>query len=229
MAPAWKEYQEAAAAHYRALGLFAQTDQVLQGMRGKHAVDIVVRGYRAGVEFLWLVECKWWNRRVPKSVVVTLAGIMQDVGADRGIVLSRRGFQSGASTMANKSNITLTGLDELVADTEDDYIEYQCGVLRKRCEAIIDTLHSSGLEKTRDSKANPLDWPDIVFGARADMLKTAIEEAVSGRWPVTMSRTNDGLVSYAHADNISDFITLTDFTLGEIENELAAAIRELED
>jgi Restriction endonuclease len=71
----------------------------------------------AGVEFLWLVECKWWDRRVPKAAVVTLSGIMLDVGADRGIILSRRGFQSGAPAMARKSNITLTSLDELKAGT----------------------------------------------------------------------------------------------------------------
>lgn len=66
MSPAWKKYQEAAAAYYRELGLSAETDETIVGARGNHAVDVVVRGYRAGVNFLWIVECKWWNRRVPK-------------------------------------------------------------------------------------------------------------------------------------------------------------------
>jgi hypothetical protein len=193
----------------------------------KHAVDVAVRGYRAGVKFLWLVECKWWDRRVPKAAVVTLSGIMLDVGADRGIVLSRKGFQSGAPAMARKSNITLTSLEELKADTEDEYIEYQCGVLRRKCEAIMTAIHASRLEKLRSRDDNPLDWPDIVIAARAGGLKTAIEEAVGGRWPVGITRVKDGLESYAFLDNMPDFLAVVEFVLEEIEDQLADAIREL--
>lgn len=55
---AWKEYQEATAAYYRELGLSAQTDFRVVGARGKHAVDVAVRGHRAGVDFFWIVECQ---------------------------------------------------------------------------------------------------------------------------------------------------------------------------
>src|SRR6476661_8085263 len=103
MVPAWKEYQEATASYYRELGLSAETDASVDGVRGKHSVDVAVRGYRAGVEFLWIVECKYWDRRVPKATVATLSAIVSDVGVDRGIILSRKGFQSGAPAMAQGS------------------------------------------------------------------------------------------------------------------------------
>ncbi|MBI5341583.1 MAG: restriction endonuclease [Mycolicibacterium rufum] len=148
MPPAWKEYQEAAAAYYRELGLSAETDGTIVGARGKHAIDVVVRGYRAGVEFLWLVECKWWNRRVPKAAVLTLSGVMLDVGADRGIILSRRGFQSDAPAMAIKSNVTLTSLEKLKEETESEYIEYRCDRLRRRCEDVLSVIHTSGLRSS---------------------------------------------------------------------------------
>lgn len=204
MARAWKEYQEATAAHYRALGLSATTDETIEGTRGKHAVDVVVRGKRAGVDFLWLVECKWWNRRVSKAAVLTLSSVVQDVGADRGILLSRRGFQSGAPAMATKSNITLTSLEELKTDTEAEYIETQCDDLRRRCENVVSVAYSAGLEKLRSPNENPLDWPDIMLGARAGGLKTAIEEGLGGRWPVGITRKKGDLEGYAFIDNMSD-------------------------
>jgi hypothetical protein len=216
MPPAWKEYQEAAAAYYRELGLSAETDETIVGARGRHAVDVVVRGYRAGVNFLWIVECKWWNRRVPKAAVLTLSGIMLDVGADRGIILSRRGFQSGAPSIATKSNISLTSLEELKADTGDEYINYRCGELRRRCESVVSLIHTSGLETLRRRDDDPFDWPDILIGARANGLKTTIEEALGDRWPVGITRVKDGLESYAFIDNMPDLLAVVNHVLKEI-------------
>jgi hypothetical protein len=45
--------------------------------------------------------------------VAALASVVQDVGADRGILLSETGFQAGAIRLASLSNITLTSLTEL--------------------------------------------------------------------------------------------------------------------
>lgn len=227
MLPAWKEYQEEAAGYYRELGLSAETDETIVGVRGMHEIDVVVRGYRAGVEFLWLVECKCWNRRVPKAAVLTLSGVMLDVGADRGIVLSRRGFQSGAPAMASRSNVTLTSLEELKKETASELVEYRCDQLRRRCERVVNVIHTSGLEKLRRRDDNPFDWPDILMGARADGLKTAIEAALGSRWPVGITRVKDGLESYAFIDNMPDLLDLVEYVLKEIEDDLDAAISQL--
>src|SRR5262249_38211470 len=63
-------------------------------------------------EQTWIVECKWWRRAVSKVHVAALANIVQDVGADRGILLTETGFQTGATRLASLSNITLTSLTE---------------------------------------------------------------------------------------------------------------------
>lgn len=223
MPPAWKDYQEATAAFYRELGLSAETDVSIDGVRGEHSVDVAVRGHRAGVEFLWIVECKFWDRRVPKATVATLSAIMLDVGADRGIILSRRGFQSGAPAMAQKNNMTLTSLEQLKEDTKGEYIERQCDRICQRCDSILTALHSSQLEKLRNPDDNPLDWPDIVIGARAGALKTATTEAVAGRWPVGITHARDGREGYAFPDNMTDFLAICDIVLSELEDQLAAA------
>ena len=79
-------------------------------------MDVTVRSTQAGIWQLWVVECKCWRRSVSKQHVATLATVVQDVGADRGILLSETGFQPKAFRLASSSNITLTSLTKLTAD-----------------------------------------------------------------------------------------------------------------
>ena len=109
----WRDYQEQAAAFFRDLGLDATTDERITGARATHRVDVAVRARRVGMNQLWIVECKKWQRPVNKEHVAALSDIVKDVGADRGIMLSEPGFQSGAKDLAARSNITLTSLAAL--------------------------------------------------------------------------------------------------------------------
>jgi hypothetical protein len=222
--------QEAAAAYYRDLGLNAETDVTMEGVRGQHDIDVAVRGDRPGVEFLWIVECKLWNRRVPKSAVATLSSIVHDVGADRGIILSNSGFQAGAPMMATKNNITLTSLEELLTDTNEEYVEYQCAVRMKRCQAIIDAVEASGLyERIPGGHVAIFDQPSLGFDSRAGVLKTAIEQAATGDWPVTVIAIIDNVQHHARPNTLSDFLGIVDGVLGNIETEFALATRRFGD
>jgi hypothetical protein len=61
----------------------------------------------------WLVECKQWQRKVSKLHVLGLREIVADLGADRGILLSEQGFQSGALEAATLTNVHATSLAAL--------------------------------------------------------------------------------------------------------------------
>lgn len=117
----WQEYQEAVAEAFRQLGYTAETDQRVDGVRGSHDVDVLVTHQRHGIAITWIVECKLWNSRVNKLHVITLQGIVTDVGADRGLLFSESGFQSGGEEMADVSNVTLvTSLTDFVATAHAD-------------------------------------------------------------------------------------------------------------
>ena len=109
----WRDYQERAAYYFRILGMDASVDEHVIGARGQHDVDVVVRTSQAGIGQTWIVECKCWQRAVSKVHVAALANIVQDIGADRGFLLSEAGFQEGAKKLASFSNITLTSFTEL--------------------------------------------------------------------------------------------------------------------
>ncbi|SDW80113.1 restriction endonuclease [Nitrosomonas communis] len=101
----WKKYQEDAAGYFRSIGLNASTDATIKGVRTSHDVDVLVTSYYVGFEITWVVECKQWKTPVNKLHVLGLREIVSDVGADRGILLSESGFQSGAIEAANLTNI----------------------------------------------------------------------------------------------------------------------------
>ena len=72
-----------------------------------------------------MLECKYWNSRVTKEKVMALKSIVDDCGADRGLIVSKMGFQSGAIRASTKTNITLTSIEELreYIDDKDREIE----------------------------------------------------------------------------------------------------------
>jgi len=113
MASNWNDYQEEAAAFFRSLGLDAQTNVTMQGVRTQHDIDVVVRSNHVGFDVTWLVECKFWATSVSKLHVLGLRAIVADLGADRGIILSESGFQSGAHEAAALTNVRATSLATL--------------------------------------------------------------------------------------------------------------------
>lgn len=109
----WRHYQDEVAAFFKRQGCHVEVEEIVQGVRGKHEVDVHVKFLRSGIECTWIVECKLWKSKVPKEKVMALKSIVDDVGADRGIIVSEKGFQSGALDAVRNTNITLvTSIEE---------------------------------------------------------------------------------------------------------------------
>ena len=105
----WREYQEVVAEAFRKLGCRAEVDKTVTGARGPHEIDVYVTFEKFGHECRWIIQCKLWSKAVDKSVVQTLQSIVQNVGADRGVIFCENGFQSGAHTAAQHTNVLLQG------------------------------------------------------------------------------------------------------------------------
>lgn len=134
MTKAWKKYQEEAAAFFRSLGLDASTDERVRGVRTTHDVDVFVKSHHVGFDITWLVECKYWKTKVSKLHVLALREIVSDVGADRGILLSETGFQSGAIEAANLTNVQVTSLAEVRETASNDIYSMRLRELYDRVE-----------------------------------------------------------------------------------------------
>ena len=116
----WQGYQEKVAELFREVGLSVATNERVEGVRTSHYVDVVVRGEQTGIEQLWLVECKKWNRAISKDTVLTLRTIVNDTGADRGFMMAESGYQSGTFEAARHTNITLASIADLRASLAEE-------------------------------------------------------------------------------------------------------------
>ena len=103
----WRDYQEAVANLFRELGCNVRVEARIKGARGTHRIDVYVKFLQHSIECHWVVECKLWKERVKKENVLTFKGVVEDTGADRGIMFSENGFQRGAREVTRHTNILL--------------------------------------------------------------------------------------------------------------------------
>lgn len=224
----WREYQEEAAALFRSLGLEVRTDERHDGVRGGHDIDVVVRSRRAGLEQLWVVECKWRRRKVEKLHVVALAEIVRDVGADRGVLLSEVGFQAGAVRMAYRSNVTLTSLAELREDAAEELLTLRLGECRLLLGRLRERLAAVGRVQRRGRvltsvsfREVPGRWGYTKLYAAVGIAEDGLRRAELGRWPAPYEWdfAADAALS---APGLASFIAGVTAALEQLEDELAA-------
>lgn len=78
----------------------------LSGSGGEYEFDGVAEFTAfGGARFIVLVECKRYNRPVERDHVMTLWAKLQDVNAQKAMIFSTCGFQSGALEYARSKNI----------------------------------------------------------------------------------------------------------------------------
>ncbi|MGH6870034.1 MAG: restriction endonuclease [Rhizomicrobium sp.] len=81
--------------------------EIVAGADGEYEIDITARFTALGANYLTLVECKHYRRPVGREKVQALWTKMQSVGAQKGILFSVSGFQSGAVEFAEAHGIGL--------------------------------------------------------------------------------------------------------------------------
>lgn len=74
----------------------SEHQEVVQGLDGEYEIDVTVRFSAFGMDFLVLIECKHHKNRIKRDVLQVLQSRVASVGAQKGIVFSTAGFQSGA-------------------------------------------------------------------------------------------------------------------------------------
>lgn len=115
----WYKFQEEICEHFINLGAKAETNVTVQGPTASYNIDVLVTSKHLGTEFTWIIEAKHWNSRVPIEKVNALTTVVKNTGADRGFIISKKGFQRGAKNASKFNNITLLTFDELKTQTKN--------------------------------------------------------------------------------------------------------------
>lgn len=222
MSSTWKLYQTSAAEFFHKRGFTAKLEHEVTGARGKHEIDVFVTGKIKGIAFRWVVECKAWNSNIPKEKVMALLSIVQDVGADRGFLLSETGFQSGAIRAVNNTNITLTSLADLEIETRKYIAGDEVSMLRGRRKVIHDRLWR--LHKKTDNYFSEFMFPM----GRIGFLDLALDDGLAGNFPVIYTVEGDDRPTASDWPDLVEKLTklLDDAEQYAVEHEAKAKIGE---
>jgi len=111
---------------------------------------------------------------------MALSSIVQDIGADRGFLMSESGFQSGAIRATNNTNITLSSLEDLSGETEHYLLDSTIGNLNWRLSKAQKRLRKIKKEKFNDDYFPPM------FGLMGELfiLDSVLEDALQNEYPI---------------------------------------------
>jgi restriction system protein len=225
----WKDYQEATATFFRALGLSAETDVRLMGVRTAHDIDVVVKSVHVGFEVTWLVECKLWKTPVSKLHVLGLRQIVLDLGADRGILLSESGFQSGAIEAATLTNVQLTSLAQLSESTKLEIFAMRLRELFDRLENCRERYWAiSKADRIRTGLRPQVGNSGYSGIAIIDYCQDLLSQTMRSRYPINLDSVPVYVYSHLAREfsDVSEAVPILEQHIGELEIKLANAVKQ---
>ena len=211
---------------FRSLGMAAESDVSVTGARTRHDVDVLVRFDHAGLSLQWIVECKHWMRPVSKLHVLALRTIVEDVGADRGILLSESAFQSGAHVAVKHSGVALSTFADLRASATDHLLAARLRQLPVR----LAQLHRSYWdipkpEREERGLRQPIYRDGYSGGHVLNVASDVLLSALADQFPPEGSSASSYKYVYPRAiENLADAIEWIDFVLDDLESRITGSV-----
>jgi len=115
----WAELQQMVGQIFSEMDCVVRVGERVETVRGSKEIDVYVRDDGNTPPSQYLCECKFWQRAVPQEIVHAFRTVVSDYGANRGFIISKAGFQSGAHEAVRNTNIdlvTFAALQEIFAD-----------------------------------------------------------------------------------------------------------------
>jgi hypothetical protein len=225
---AWRAYQEKIANVFRDLGCNATVDAKVRGIRAMHKIDVWITFRRFGLNHKWVVECKHWKTPITKEKVLALRSVVEDVGADRGLLVAESGFQPGAQDAAKLTNIYLLTFAELERRAKQDILTSLCHELERRAAHVharimaLSVSEQNGPKSWRFSPRPGVDAPRLIrMGGRVSILEWGFRQVRLGQFPalVEVDETGDkGILAY----DLEEFLSKAAAILDEVEPWLDA-------
>lgn len=117
----WRDLQESVARILTESGFAVEIEKVIQTVHGAVAIDVFAEETIDGRTYVVLCECKHWAARVPQNVIHGFRTVLTDSGANLGYIISMAGFQSGALTAAELTNIRLVTWIEFQTEFQESW------------------------------------------------------------------------------------------------------------
>ncbi|MCM2531662.1 restriction endonuclease [Neobacillus pocheonensis] len=108
-------------------------------------IDVWAKDNSHPTPLIYLIECKHWGKSVSQTVVDGFRSVMNDLGANVGYIISKKGFQEGAYEVAEGRNIFLLTYEEFENTFENKWVESMCQKVINIEEEISDYIKSDNL------------------------------------------------------------------------------------
>jgi len=124
-------------------------DEIKKNIRklGKYSrvnrqIDIAVYKETVGYNMLGIIDCKCFNRKLNVRDIESFIGLMEDVAANFGIIISNIGYSKAAKNRAEMKEIKLEVVDFLTFTSEDYHYDLDiCRLCNPRKEKPLGIIH----------------------------------------------------------------------------------------
>ncbi|GAI12096.1 unnamed protein product, partial [marine sediment metagenome] len=103
----WKDLQQQVSQILQECGLETDLERSIETARGSVEIDVYAEDKTQTPYVIYLCECKRWTSSVPQTIVHAFRTVVTDYGANFGLLISSRAFQSGAYEAAKNTNMRL--------------------------------------------------------------------------------------------------------------------------
>jgi len=222
----WKDMQKKVKKIFEFLGCYVEENYKVDGIRTLHYIDVYVEFHFAGNKYRIIIECKNWNSKVKKAQVATLKSIIDDIGVEKGIIVSKMGFQKGAYNLASFSNIELLTFDEIIKKVGKNIQKFQKTNLLDKIKNLRSPFDEFNYKMKEETEKLDLFWYPSTEGSNFNsslyILERHIKELNNKKFPRKFIYS---FISTKHeevnkiANNSIEYLNLISHNLELIEDE----------
>lgn len=222
----WFNFQEDIAEHFRSLGVHAETNKTIKGIRTEHDIDVYVSSKYLCTDIKWVIEAKYWKSKVSKEKVLALRTIVDDIGADKGFIISQAGFQSGAYEASENSNIDLFTYEQLLESTSFEVHGLILNTFSQRVRLLELRYYShSKINRIKYKLRNDLLEYPIQFSGNLliNILFDAIDEGKKLNYPIFFPQYMIDRMGEQKAENFAELINWLNLNLNWFDEKILTA------
>ena len=168
----FQEYEQAVAAFYEAIGKPQGLTQVtwntkLPSKSGQpYQIDVLVEGSNGLQPVRTAIECKHLSKKVERKIVSAFATTIEEIGVEKGVIVTTVGFTEPAARLAKQKNISLVEMRKPTdADWEGRVKEIHFAIISRMPEfsAIEFIQDAPRQENTQSGSFTGNDKSDEIF------------------------------------------------------------------
>lgn len=119
----WQDLELIVAKILKQCGLDTERGKQISTVRGTVNIDVFAKDNNSTPPSEYLVECKYWKNDIPQMIIHSFRTVVSDYGSQHGIIIAKKGFQSGAYETTKNTNIHLLSWNEFLTLFEKRWLE----------------------------------------------------------------------------------------------------------